>query len=146
MSPLAAAAVDQLDAVTVRIFDEANQRAALPDAVRLAFRLDPLALQLLQARREVVDPDRDVPVARAELVRAAVVVEGQLEHRLLVADAVEVVRRLELAVTHDVEVARERETERLVERPALVRVRDPHHRVEKLSYDRDRIARALSSS
>ena len=74
---------------------------------------------------EVVDADRDVPVAGAEVVRAAVVVEGQLEHVACRRDAEEVVRRLELAVADDVHVALEPEAERLVERAARVRIRDP---------------------
>src|SRR5512132_13313 len=53
--------------------------------------------------------------SRAEVIGAAVVVVGQLEHRLLVADAEEVVRRLELAVADGVHVALEGEPQRLVE-------------------------------
>src|ERR1700757_3479504 len=96
------AAVDQLDAVAVGILDEADQRAAFAHPVGLAFGLDALLLQLRERRLEVVDADGDVPVAGAEVVGAAVVVEGQLEHRVVVADAEEVVRRLELAVADDV--------------------------------------------
>ena len=130
------AAVDQLDAVAVRILDEADQRAALAHAVGLAFGLDALLLQLRERLLEVVDADRDVAVAGAEVVGAAVVVERQLEHRLLVADAEEVVRRLELAVADDVHVALEAEAERLVEGAALLRIRDPDHRVEEVSHAR----------
>ena len=82
----------------------------------------------------VVDRERDVPVARAELVRAPVVVERELEHRFLVADPEEVVRRLELALADDVHVALEREAERLVERAALLGIRDPDHRVQELRH------------
>src|SRR5262249_22058241 len=130
------AAVDQLDAVAVRILDEADEGAALADAVRLALRLDALLLQVGERLLQVIDPDGDVAVAGAEVVGAAVVVEGQLEHRAVVADAVEVVRRLELAVADDVHVALEVEAERLVERPALLRIRDPDHRVEEFSHGR----------
>src|SRR4051812_42762737 len=129
-------AVDQLDAVAVRILDEADERAAFADAVRLPFGLDALLLQLRERCREVVDADGNVAVAGAEVVGAAVVVEGQLEHRLLVADAEEVVRRLELSVSDDLHVALEAEAERLVEPTALLGVSDPHHRVQKLGHDR----------
>src|SRR5437763_11155144 len=78
-----------------------------------------------RASLEVVEADRDVPVARAELIGAAVVVERQLEHRLPVADREEVVGRLELAVADDVHVALKAEAERLVERAVLLGIRDP---------------------
>src|SRR5947207_3421668 len=71
------------------------------------------------------------PYPRAELVRAAVVVGRQLEHRLLVAHREEVVRRLELTVADDVELARESKPERLVEGAAPLRVGDPDHRVQE---------------
>ena len=93
-SPNPLAALDQLDPVAVRVLHEAEPRAALADRVRRALRLDALTRELRKRAVEVVDADRDVPVARAELVAAAVVVERQLEHRLLVADREEVVGRL----------------------------------------------------
>jgi hypothetical protein len=43
-------------------------------------RLDALIRECGQGRVEVVDADRDVPVAGAQLVRAAVVVVRQLEN------------------------------------------------------------------
>src|SRR5439155_21357096 len=108
------AAFGQLDAVAVRIADETEARTALAARVRRPLGLDSLARALCEGSVEVLDPDRDVPVAAAEVVAATVVVECQLEHRLLVADREEVVRRLQLAVADDVEVAREGEAERLV--------------------------------
>src|SRR3954453_21942603 len=80
---------------------------------------------------EVVDADRDVAVAGPELVRAAVVVERQLEHRLGVAEREEVVRRFLLAVPDDVHVAVEGEAQRLVERTTVFGIGDAHHRVQK---------------
>ena len=99
-----------------------------------------MARELCEGSVEILDPDRDVPVAAAEVVAAAVVVERQLEHRLLVADREEVVRRLELAVADDVEVAREGEAERLVERAALLGIGNPAHRVQEARHDGDRTA------
>src|SRR2546421_926189 len=122
---LLAASVDELDPVTVRIADEADQRAALADAVRLALSLDSLRLQLRKRPFEVVDADRDVAVPSAELVCASIVVERQLELLVLAGKAEEVVGRLELAVSHDVQVAPELHAERLVERSASFRIRDP---------------------
>src|SRR5207244_8693039 len=43
---LAPTSVDQLDAVAIRILDEADERAAFADSIRLAFCLDALLLQL----------------------------------------------------------------------------------------------------
>src|SRR5262249_39658065 len=43
----------------------------------------------------------------------------------------EVVRRLDCAIADDVEVAREGEPERLVERAAAPGIGDPHHRVQE---------------
>src|SRR5205814_8731812 len=111
----ALAAPDQLDPVAVRILDEAEPRAALADLVRRPLRLDPLVLQACERLVEVVDPERDVPVCVAEVVRAPVVVEGELELLVLAGHAEEVVRRLLLAVPDDVHVATELHPERLVE-------------------------------
>ena len=66
---------------------------------------------------------RDVAVRRAELVGAAVVVERQLELLLLAGHAEEVVRRLELAVADDRQLAPELEPERLVEARGCARDR-----------------------
>src|SRR4051795_8468226 len=85
---------------------------------RLAFGLDSLSLQLFERLLHVVDRQRDVAVPGAVVVVAPVVVVRQLEDRFLVADAEEVVRRLELAVPDDVHLALEAEAERLVEAAA----------------------------
>src|SRR5262245_65050743 len=92
---LLAAAVDQLDAVLVRIAYEADARPAFANAIRLALGLDPLPLQLSKGVVEVIGSDRDVPVPRAHVVGAAVVVVRELEHVLAVAEREEVVRRLD---------------------------------------------------
>src|SRR3954447_23106039 len=121
----------QLDPITVRIVHEAEEGAAFAHLVRRLLRLDALFGEARERRVEIVDADRNVPVAAAEVVGAAVVVEGQLEHGLLVGDGEEVVRRLLLAAADDVHLAIEREPERLVERAALLRIRDPDHRVQE---------------
>ena len=51
----------------------------------------PAAGQPGQALVQVVDRERDVPAAGAEVVRAPVMVERQLEHGLVVAEREEVV-------------------------------------------------------
>src|SRR5262249_32850992 len=107
-----------------------NERAALADTVRLPLRLDALALQLVERVGEVVDAHSDVSVAGAEVVRAAVVVQGQLELLLLAGHAEEVVRRLALAAADDVHVAAELEPQRLVERPAALGIGDAVHGVQ----------------
>lgn len=56
---------------------------------------------------EIVDADRDVAVARPDVVGASVVVEGQHELGVVAGEGVEVVGRLELSVADDVEVAGE---------------------------------------
>src|SRR6059058_5496386 len=127
----AAAALDQLDPVAVRVLDEAEPRAALADAVGLALGLDALLGQAPQRAVEVVDADRDVAVAGAEVIRTAVVVVGQLQDRVVAAHREEVVRRLLLSVPDDVQLAVEREAERLVEGAAPAGVGDPYHRVQE---------------
>ena len=125
-------ALDELDAVVVRVADEADPGAALAHLVRRPLRLDSVVvLQGAERGVEVVHADGDVAVPRSELVRAAVVVVRQLEHVLLIADREEVVGRLELAVPDDVHVAREAKAERLVEAAAPLRVGDANHGVEK---------------
>src|SRR5204863_8260166 len=94
---------------------EAAQRASFTDAAGLAPRLAALLLEPCEGLLQVADGERDVPVARAEVVRTAVVVERQLELLVLAGNAEEVVRGLRLAVADDVHVATELEPERLVE-------------------------------
>ena len=83
---------------------------------------------------EVVDPDRDVPVRGAEVVRATVVVVRQLEDVLVVSEREEVVRRLELAVSDDVHVAGEAEAECLVEAAAPLGIGDANHGVQEIGH------------
>jgi hypothetical protein len=74
------ATLDELDAVVVRVADEADPGAAVADLVRGPLGLDPVAvLERRERAVEVVDADRDVPVPGSELVRATVVVVRQLE-------------------------------------------------------------------
>src|SRR4051812_44825874 len=88
----------QLDPVAVRVAHEAEERAALADPIRLPLRLDSLLLQPGERRVEIVHRERDVPVPRAEIVGAPVVVQRELELLGLARDPEEVVRCLPLAV------------------------------------------------
>ena len=75
---------DQLDAVAVGIAHEADARRA--HEVRRALGLHALLVERGEGRVEVVDLDRDVAVAGADLVRlGAVVVVRQLEPGLGIA-------------------------------------------------------------
>src|SRR5213083_880552 len=73
------AALDELDPVLVRIAHEAQARAALADRVGRTLGLDALPGQALQGRVQIVDGDRNVAVAGADLVRVDAEVVGQLE-------------------------------------------------------------------
>src|SRR5205085_9776276 len=64
------AAADELDAVAVRVADETEKATTFAHLVRRALRLDPLLLQPGKRCVEILDADRYVAVARAELVRA----------------------------------------------------------------------------
>src|SRR4051794_1359460 len=97
----ASCTLDDLHTVVVWIAHEAQPRAALADRVRRALRLDALLPELRQRRVEVRHADRDVTVSGAVVVRAAVVVQRQLQHVGHAARAEEVVGGLELAVSHD---------------------------------------------
>jgi hypothetical protein len=77
-----------------RVAHEADARSARAYLVGRALRLD--AVRVLEGRErpvDVLDADRDVPVRRPQLVRAPVVVVGQLEDVLRVAERDEVVGR-----------------------------------------------------
>ena len=130
---------DQLDAIAVWVADEAEEAAAFAHLVRRALRLDALLAEARERRVEIVDADRDVAVTGSQLVRAAVVVVRQLEHRLGVSEREEVVRRLLLSVPDDVHVAVEGEAERLVERATALGIGDAHHRVQKVAVMNGRI-------
>ena len=74
--------LDQLDAVAVGIADERDARTALAHLVRRLLGLDAvLGRQRPELAVEVVGGDRDVVVARAELVRVDAMVIGQLQPR-----------------------------------------------------------------
>src|SRR2546421_2573791 len=132
---LDAAAVDQLDAVAVGVAHEAEQRAAFSHAIRLSLGLDSLILEPRERLLQIVHGQRDMSVPCAEVVRATVVVERQLELLVLTGDAEKIVRGLLLAVPDDVHLAPELEPERLVEGAALPGVGDPHHGVQIARHD-----------
>src|SRR5689334_15481463 len=108
---LSGAAFDELDAVLVGILHEAEAVPSGAHRIRRPLGLDSLLLQPRERPVEVVDRERDVTVARAEVVRSPVVVVRELEFLVLAGHAEEVVRRLLRAVTDDVELAPELETE-----------------------------------
>src|SRR3954468_9871725 len=87
-------ALDDLDAVAVRVAHEADPRAPLADAVRRLLRLDALVLEVLERRVEVRRGDRDVVVAGAELVGVDAVVVRELEAVVVAGQAHEDVDRL----------------------------------------------------
>src|SRR5205807_1676851 len=77
------ATLDELDAISVGVAYEAKARATLAHRVRRALRLDPLLLETPQRPVEIGRRDRDVAIARADLVGlGAADVVGQLEPRL----------------------------------------------------------------
>ena len=88
------ALLDQLDAVAVGVLHEADPVAALPHLVGRLLRLDAVGRQALERAVEVVHADRDVVVARAEVVGVDAVVVGQLEARVLAGQPHEDVDRL----------------------------------------------------
>src|SRR5687767_6811060 len=114
------ALLDQLDAVAVGVAHEADPVAALPHAVGRLLRLDALARQLAQRAVEVVDGERDVVVARAELVGVHAVVVGELEPVAVARESHEDVDRL-VADRHAPPLL---EAERLVELHGAVDVAD----------------------
>src|SRR5262249_30534782 len=130
------AGLEELDAVVVGVANEAEQRAALTHAIGLTLRHDPLAREALESGRQVVDPERDVAVPGAELVRPPVVVQRQLELLLLAGGAEEVVRGLELALPDDRQLPPVFETERLGEPAARLEVGDPIHGVKEPGHHR----------
>src|SRR3954454_4438488 len=79
--------LDQLDAIAVRVAHETKARTTLPDGVRRLLRLDPLFGQPRQHLIEVVDRNRNVVVARPELVGIDPVVVGELEPGAVAGEA-----------------------------------------------------------
>src|SRR5690349_15750736 len=86
--------LDQLDAVAVRVPNEAQPRASLADAVGRFLGLDALVSELRQHRVEVLDGDGYVVVAAAQLIRVDAVVVRQLEPRPVAVESHEDVDRL----------------------------------------------------
>src|SRR5215213_3560104 len=124
----ASASFDQLDAVAVRIADEADPRAALAHAVGRLLGLDAVPAEPLEGAVEVVDGERDVVVARAQLVGVHAVVVGQLEPVTVAREPHEDVDRL-VADRHPPPLL---EAEGLVERDRAIDVADAVAGVEKL--------------
>src|SRR4051794_24028823 len=88
-------ALDQLDPVVVRVAHEADAVAALAHGVRRPLGLDALLRELGERAVEVVDRDRDVAVAGADLIGPVLVlVPSQLEPRAVARKAHEDVDRL----------------------------------------------------
>src|SRR5919198_2039333 len=112
--------LDELDPVPVGIAHEAQARPALPHAIGRALGLDSLSGEALQRRVEIVDRDRDVPVAGAELVAVDAEFVRQLEPIAVAGEAHEDVDRL----VADRQPAALLEAERLVEGDRPVDVGD----------------------
>src|SRR5262249_27279344 len=72
----------------------------------------------------------------SDVVAPAVVVQRQFELDILAGRCEEVVRRLQLTIPDDRELAFELEPQRLVEAPARLEVGDPVHRVEESRHAR----------
>src|SRR5215218_4065598 len=93
-------AVDELDAIAVGVRHERDQRqvVAAAGAVGRLLGLHAERIEVAQDGLDVVDGERHVVVARAEVVGLVVpAVDGQLEHVAVARQAhVEVVRRLEV--------------------------------------------------
>src|SRR5436853_7523400 len=120
--------LDELGPVAVRVADEAQPRAALADGVRRLLGLDAVLAQTGERAVEVLDGDRDVVVAGAEVVAVDAVVVGELEARVVAGEAHEDVDRL----IADREAGALLEAERLVEADRAVDVADPVARVQEL--------------
>src|SRR2546425_66119 len=79
--------LDELDPVAARVLDEGDLRRAVLHRPGLADNSSTLHPELLAATVDVVDAERDVPEAGAELVAVRVPVVRQLEDRLFVLAA-----------------------------------------------------------
>ena len=121
------AALDQLDAVAVGVAHEAQARAALAHGVGRLLGLDALPGQAGQRRVEVVDGDRDVVVAGAQLVGVDAEVVGQLQARAVAGQPHEDVDGL-VADRHASQLL---EAERLVEGDRAVDVADAIARMDQ---------------
>src|SRR3954470_4459609 len=124
--------LDQFHAVAVGIAHEAESGAALADAIWRLLWLDAALRELREHLVEVLDRDRDVVVARAELVGVDAVVVGQLQARPVAVEAHEDVDRL----IADREASDLLHAEGLVERNRAVDVPDPVTGVDQLTHRR----------
>src|SRR3954454_252498 len=124
---------DQLDPVAVRVAHEAEPRAAVADRVGRPLGLDADARQALERRVQVVDRERDVPVAGPDVVGLVLVpVPGELEPRPVAGQAHEDVDRL----VADRNPPHLLESELLVEAHRPVDLDDPVARVDQLGHAR----------
>src|SRR3954451_15133706 len=139
-SGIRSAALDQLDAIAVRVAHEADPRPALAHAVGRLLGLDALVLQVREGRIEVGRRDRDVVVAGAELVGLDAVVEGQLQAVLVAGQAHEDVDRL-VADRHAPALL---EAEGLVEGDRAVDVADAVAGVDERGHRGDHHASSVS--
>ncbi len=124
------ASLDQFDAVSVGIADEAEPRAAFAHRIGRLFRFDSLLFQSLECRIQVVHADGDVPVARSELVGVDAEVVRQLEPGAVFRQAHEHVDRL----VSDWEPAHLLESEGFVEGHRAVDLTDPVAGVQELHW------------
>jgi hypothetical protein len=121
--------VNQFNAVAIRVGDEADPPDLLAPARRVGrlLRLDALLGQLGEQAVEVVDGERDVVVALAEVVRLlAPDVDRQLEPVAVPGQA-----HVDVVGLPEVELAAALEAERLVEAHRRVDVADAHAGVDE---------------
>src|SRR4051794_212373 len=125
------ALLDQLDAVVVRVADEAEPVAAVAHGIGWSLGLDAEIGEALEGRVEVVDRERDVAVSGADLVRPLLVlVPGQLEPRAVAGEAHEDVDGL-VANRHPGQLL---EAELLVELDAAIDLEDAVTGVDELAH------------
>src|SRR5262249_43029288 len=96
-SILAAAQLDQLHLVPVRILDERGRPSAMLQRTGLARHLGALGAQSLDRLVDAVDAQRHVAVGSAEIVCVGVPVVGELEDRLLILRTISDERQRESA-------------------------------------------------
>ena len=72
--------LDQLQLVAIGILHEGDHRAPLAHRPRFAHHLAPLAADRLAGADDVVNPNGDMAVGRAQLVAAGIPVVGEFNH------------------------------------------------------------------